>query len=227
MSHWIDVENFSESFYEDLLDDMRSEGKTFSDKELLYKLISSLWAQSYNGDMIKVPTTGVGDLSDGYHTFNELYRHRAILFAVVCSQFPALAWKSKNHHDPDDKMYDGMFIVGIETPAGQATYHYDMDPYWDCFHVKELDRAPKYDGHTPDEAIERINTLKFFSKFEGMDQAYSIRGSTSEELACDLLEISESGRLFTDEAETLRNAAFLLMKMNDDIYHYKRIGDER
>ena len=35
-------------------------------------------------------------------------------------------------------MFDGMFIVGIDTPIGQATYHYDIDPYWDLFHVKAL-----------------------------------------------------------------------------------------
>ena len=56
-------------------------------------------------------------------------------------------------------MYDGMFIVGIETPDGQATYHYDIDPYWEMFRCNEVDRAPEWDGHTPDQAIERIGKL--------------------------------------------------------------------
>ena len=56
-------------------------------------------------------------------------------------------------------MYDGMFIVGIETPDGQATYHYDVEPYWNLFQCKEVDRAPEWDGHTPDQAIERIGKL--------------------------------------------------------------------
>lgn len=98
-----------------------------------------------------------GDTSDGYHTFNELYHHRAILFSVICNERPEVAWKSKRHHD--GTMYDGMFIVGIDTPEGQATYHYDIDPYWDMFHVKELELAPEWDGHTPGEAIRRIGTL--------------------------------------------------------------------
>lgn len=97
-----------------------------------------------------------GEVSDGYHTFNELYHHRAVLFSVICNGHPELAWKSKKHHDPAEPMYDGMFIVGIETPNGQATYHYDLDPYWDMFRVKELESAPKWDGHTPAQAIERI-----------------------------------------------------------------------
>ena len=33
---------------------------------------------------------------------------------------------------------------------------YDIDPYWNVFHVKELERAPEWDGHTPQEAIDRL-----------------------------------------------------------------------
>lgn len=98
-----------------------------------------------------------GNTSDGYHTFNELYHHRAVLFSVIVNIFADRAWKSKLH--ADGTMYDGMFIVGIETPDGQATYHYDVDPYWNMFQCKEVDRAPEWDGHTPDQAIERIGKL--------------------------------------------------------------------
>lgn len=115
-------------------------------------------------DSIKVLTAelidrgeSLGELSDGYHTYNELYHHRAILFSVICGVYPKLCWKSKHHHD--GSMFDGMFIVGIETPKGTATYHYDVDPYWSLFDVKELDNAPEWDGHTPNDAIERIRTL--------------------------------------------------------------------
>lgn len=98
-----------------------------------------------------------GDTSDGYHTFNELYHHRAVLFSVIVKAFPDKAWKSKMHHD--GTMYDGMFIVGIETPSGQATYHYDIEPYWNMFECPELERAPEWDGHSPQEAIDRIGKL--------------------------------------------------------------------
>lgn len=100
-----------------------------------------------------------GEVSDGYHTFNELYDHRAKLFAALCNTvFKDVAWKSLRHHDPSDPMYYGMFIVGVETPYGQATYHYDITPYWDMFHVKMVDTAPEFDGHTPAEAVNRILT---------------------------------------------------------------------
>ena len=99
---------------------------------------------------------GAGRVSDGYHTFDELYQHRTLLFASLCNTtLNDIAWKSREHHDPDFPMYDGMFIVGVQTAHGQATYHVD-NSYWDIFHVKELARAEEFDGHTPDQALERI-----------------------------------------------------------------------
>ena len=106
---------------------------------------------------VEVPKSGIGDLSDGYHTFNELYHHRAVLFSVICNSMPDKAWKSKLHDTGD--MFEGMFIVGIETPEGQATYHYDINPYWEMFKVKELEKAPKWDGHTSTDVINRIAKL--------------------------------------------------------------------
>lgn len=110
----------------------------------------------YLADLIE-PCPIDGETSDGYHTFNELYHHRAVLFSVIVAAFGERAWKSKLH--ADGTMYDGMFIVGIETPDGQATYHYDIDPYWDLFRCAEIKRAPEWDGHTPNQAIERIGKL--------------------------------------------------------------------
>lgn len=136
------------------------------------KIEESIYAKGFDGalatilgilrafptaDVVEIPKGNIGNLSDGYHTFNELYHHRAILFSVICNSMPDKAWKSKLHDTGD--MYEGMFIVGIETPEGQATYHYDIEPYWDLFKVKELEKAPKYDGHTPQEAIDRISKL--------------------------------------------------------------------
>ena len=99
-----------------------------------------------------------GETSDGYHTFNELYHHRAVLFSVIVKAFPERAWKARKHHD--GTMYSGMFIVGIDTPEGQASYHYDIDPYWDIFECRELERALEWDGHTSAQAIERIRKLE-------------------------------------------------------------------
>lgn len=107
--------------------------------------------------LLKAQEPITDETSDGYHTFNELYHHRAVLFSVIVANYKDRAWKSVRHHD--GTMYDGMFIVGIDTPDGQATYHYDIIPYWDMFDCKVREFAPEWDGHTPAQAIERIKGL--------------------------------------------------------------------
>lgn len=98
------------------------------------------------------------EISDGYHTFEELYFHRMMLFATICNQNKHLAWKSKQHHD--GTMFDGdMFICGIETPEGQYTYHYHMK-FWDMYDVKELEYAPEYDGHQPSDITRLISLFE-------------------------------------------------------------------
>ena len=111
-----------------------------------------------NSPSIDVAPVITGETSDGYHTFNELYHHCAVLFSVIVKAFPDHAWKARKHHD--GTMYDGMFIAGIETPDGQATYHYDIKPYWYMFECKELEYAPEWDGHTSAQAIDRIGQLE-------------------------------------------------------------------
>lgn len=104
---------------------------------------------NYNSD----GSYNFGDVSDGYHTFNELYEHRTVLFACLCKQFrPDLVWKSDFHSD--GTMYDGMFIVGINTECGTVTYHME-NKYKDLFKsIQTLDKAPEWDGSTPEDGLE-------------------------------------------------------------------------
>ena len=102
------------------------------------------------------------DTSDGYHTFGELYHHRTILFAslvnLIAKDNPEKCFKSKQHDvNSDLPMFDDMFIAGIITDEGQVTYHQHLE-YWDNFHCQELPNAPKFDGHTPDIAIQRLES---------------------------------------------------------------------
>ena len=98
-------------------------------------------------------------ISDGHHTFDELYKHRIILFCTLCNLLPNIAWKSKKHYDEEnDPMFDGNFIAGMNTPEGIVTYHIKLE-YWDLFNISELDRAPKYDGYTSDDVLKRILSL--------------------------------------------------------------------
>lgn len=98
--------------------------------------------------------TPIGEMSDGYHTFDELYYHRMILFAAVCNRNKERAWKSWKHHD--DTMYPDYFIVGIETPEGQFTYHYHRK-HWFVFDVHTLDFAPRWDGHTANDVTRLLS----------------------------------------------------------------------
>ena len=48
----------------------------------------------------------IGEVSDGFHTFNSLYDQRLILTAVLACAFPNRAWKSHKHSNgeaPDRK----------------------------------------------------------------------------------------------------------------------------
>lgn len=96
-----------------------------------------------------------GNISDGSHTFDELYYHRMVLFSILCDIYRNRSWKSLLHHD--GTMYDNYFIVGIDTPKGQYSYHYHTD-YWDYFNVQELPKAPQWDGHEPKD-VDRLLSL--------------------------------------------------------------------
>lgn len=99
------------------------------------------------------------EISDGHHTFEELYRHRITLFCTLCNLLFEISWKSKKHFDEEnDPMFDDCFIAGINTPKGIATYHIKLK-YWEIFDVPELERAPKYDLYSSDDVIDRILSL--------------------------------------------------------------------
>jgi hypothetical protein len=98
-------------------------------------------------------------ISDGFHTFGELYDHRRALTAVLASAAATEgdSWRSKAHHPEDSPMFEGgYFIVGIKLPTGTITYHYKLS-HWDDFAaVPELEHAPKWDGAAPGETVDRL-----------------------------------------------------------------------
>lgn len=76
---------------------------------------------------------------------------------MICNIFKDKAWKSKFHHD--GTMFDDYFIIGISTPKGEYTYHYELK-YWDKFDVKELEKAPKWDGHREEDVTRLFSLIK-------------------------------------------------------------------
>ena len=99
-----------------------------------------------------------GELSDGYHTFNDLYYQRCILFATLVNQNKKISWKSYKHEDGELCFGGGWFIVGIDTPQGSYTYHYE-NKYWDLFQCKELECGKHWDGHTSKD-VDRLLSIK-------------------------------------------------------------------
>ena len=100
----------------------------------------------------------IGEVSDGFHTFNGLYEQRMILFAALVKAYKDKAWKSYRHEDGEYCFGGGWFIVGIDTPAGTYTYHYE-NKYWDMFDCIELERSKHWDGHTEKDAETRLMSL--------------------------------------------------------------------
>lgn len=104
------------------------------------------WVDDMRGDVIDAPAADVEKMSDGYHTFADLYEQRLILSAALAKNNP-YAWKSKRHEDGSVPFGGGWFIIGFDTDEGCYTYHYELK-YWDLFQCKELDNGKPWDGHT-------------------------------------------------------------------------------
>ena len=125
------------------------------EKEVACSKYSSLAIEALQ----KEPCGDTGEISDGYHTFNQLYHQRAILFATIVNQNADIAWKSFKHSD-GRYCFDSngeWFIVGIDTPEGSYTYHYSKE-YWNYFKCKELECGKEWDGHT-EEDVTRLLSL--------------------------------------------------------------------
>lgn len=106
-----------------------------------------------------IDANSAGDISDGYHTFNELYRYRllynACFFNMLSKYTSIRVTKSRRHSDGEFCFGGNYFIVVAELPEGQVSNHYELR-YWDLFQCEEVDKSPVWDGHTPEEAADRM-----------------------------------------------------------------------
>ena len=108
----------------------------------------------------------IDDLSDGFHTFRQLYYQRMMLFATIVRQNKDKAWKSLRHEDGELCFGGGWFIVGIDTPEGSYTYHYE-DNYYSLFDCEELERGKHWDGHTEKDVTRLLSLPKAQLSKEG------------------------------------------------------------
>lgn len=123
------------------------------------------------GNLI-VQANGLDDMqvSDGYHTMDELYEHRIELYIALCRSIrenyegvgaPDLVWRSKRHSDGELAFGTGtQFVLGINVNAGyQITYHIPIERWDEAGFAKTLEKAPEYDGHSSAEVLERLKKL--------------------------------------------------------------------
>lgn len=130
-----------------------------------------------NGEEYSFNVDETNKVSDGYHTFEELYDHRITLFIALCKAkndwvhppgarnvvfdgYARTAWRSKKHHPKDKDMYEGWFVLGLfKEPGKQITYHLPLSRWEECEFAVELPHAPMWDGHTPQDVLERLKHL--------------------------------------------------------------------
>jgi len=104
-------------------------------------------------------------ISDGYHTFGELYDHRIILYITLSRLLHSVnsshkIWRTIKHSD--NSIINGWFVMGINEEAGsQITYHLPIE-YWDeCRFAETLDKAPEYDNHSSKDVLLRLKNISY------------------------------------------------------------------
>lgn len=101
-----------------------------------------------------------GSFSDGYHTVDELYDHRVMLWITLCRVIgQGLCWRSRWHSD--GTKIDGFFLLGLGKQQGaQMTYHLP-NHYWERTEFAEtLEHAPEFDGHTSADVLCRLDLIR-------------------------------------------------------------------
>lgn len=104
-----------------------------------------------------------GKVSDGYHTFDELYEFRKLYNAALFNEWAAQkkyqVHKSHRHFDGELCFGGGWFIVVAMLPTGQISNHYRMDD-WELFQIPSYQKVLfEFDGHTPSDVCERLHQL--------------------------------------------------------------------
>ena len=109
----------------------------------------------------EVPTNNE-TAADEHHSVQELYDYRMAYNSLLFNQWARdgkyEVHKSWRHGDGEKCFGGGWFIVSATTPYGQVTNHYSSE-HWSRFHVPIRERAAEWDGHTPQQALDRLIRL--------------------------------------------------------------------
>lgn len=120
---------------------------------------------------------------DGFHTFDELYEHRIILYIALCKKineedemeksmkafkdgfaFDKNGWIRKvwcSIQHSDGTTFGDWFVLGINKEKGkQITYHLPAR-FWSevCEFAEVLEKAPEWDEHNSDDVLKRLKEI--------------------------------------------------------------------
>lgn len=101
-------------------------------------------------------TRDVKYVSDGYHSFDELYQHRTLLYlnftlaAIGLSSSWVACWKTH---------YPGWPVVFLETPRGQISYHIEEKYIPMIEHRIRRDDNHEWNGHTSEDVLTILTEL--------------------------------------------------------------------
>ena len=122
-------------------------------------------------------------ISDGYHTFEELYSFRKVYNALLFNEWAKQitretafskdaqgrtmqivvaesnkydVHKSIRHNNGELCFGGGWFVVVAILPSGQITNHYPISD-WDLFKIPEVEKAKyEFDNHTSQDVLDRM-----------------------------------------------------------------------
>lgn len=109
-----------------------------------------------------------GDMSDGYHTFDELYEHRILLFLACLKSGAFKAQSVCEDHFP------GWDVITAYTPEihNQISYHVPVKyrPIYDHLpRVTKEKQEEHFDGHDSKLVAHRIEMMLRNDKVPGID----------------------------------------------------------
>lgn len=140
-----------------------------------------------SGNVVVETHSDIQNVTDGYHSFKQLYEHRHALYMGLLAEtniVTGAGWYSATHHDGSS--YPGWVLVGttIDDEHGdsvQISYHLPEAyvPHLKAAGCVAMDIAPQWDGHTSNDVVTRLLSAygdamaigKQREGFTGIDQA--------------------------------------------------------
>lgn len=101
-----------------------------------------------------------GDISDGYHTFEELYQHRHLLYLSLCIKYREYCYYTFTN--ADGSSWEDWFLLVLNHPKiKQISYHLPIELVDFCtiVNIEFRNKCDDYDGYTSNDVLDRLEDL--------------------------------------------------------------------